>query len=127
MALSQAAPLDAALYLEPYNARLVAHRARVLLADILDRMRPGEDLFGLFRSRRAVVLRGIPAATYRVRDEHERFPRPVFVELLDPAMHETRCDSRTPAGRYPPWTSPWRPEAGSAPCLRRASWRRRTM
>jgi hypothetical protein len=84
------------IYLEPYNARLLTHRARLLLADQLDRMIPGDGGFGLYPGRTGVVLRGMPEMVFRLRDTvalswaaGEVRRAADFVEIVDPAMHET--------------------------------------
>lgn len=79
------------LYLEPYNARLVAHRARLLLADVLQHgVADTIGVFAFYGDRAALVQRGVPLGLGIVRSGAERTGgRQVVVSYLPPSTHET--------------------------------------
>lgn len=79
------------LFLEPYNVRLVVHRARLLLGDLVRRLARRADLpFWQYGSSESVILRGIPLGMVRVsRLARGANDRDVMVEYLDPNMYET--------------------------------------
>jgi hypothetical protein len=87
------------LLLEPYNPRLVAHRARVLLADMVRRAGPndGSGALGATADPERLVRIGIPRALLWVKggapgggDE------PVPVVYVAPGFHETLVRASTP-------------------------------
>jgi hypothetical protein len=81
------------LYLEPYNARLVAHRARVLLADIVDRAGPPDGFLGPAGDPGLLVRVGIPLAQLRVRTFQIVYLPDGFHETLVRAGDPTRLPS----------------------------------
>jgi len=77
------------LFLQPYNERLIAHRARLLLADMSRRFAPeGEvNLFDAYGESGMLVRIGVPLALARPLGEMEqRFPLVIYTPR---GMHET--------------------------------------
>jgi hypothetical protein len=87
------------LLLEPYNTRLVAHRARVLLADMVRRAGPddGSGALGTTADAERLVQIGIPRALVWAKG---RAPgggdEPVPVVYVAPGFHETLVRASTP-------------------------------
>ncbi len=79
------------LFLEPYNARLVVHQARLLLVDLVCHLSRGNDRpFWRYGSAESIIRRGIPLGMVRVsRLTRGAGGRDVIVEYLDPNMYET--------------------------------------
>jgi len=73
------------LFLEPYNARRVAHRARLLLADAAMRLTATADrgVIPWYSQSQVIVRHGIPLAVVRFNGGL------IDVEYLDERMHET--------------------------------------
>jgi len=73
------------LYLIPYNERLIAHRARLLLADMSQRLAFGDGQAGLFApygDPRTLVRIGVPPALARPPGNPEgRFPLITYMAL----------------------------------------------
>jgi hypothetical protein len=70
------------LYLEPINERLIAHRARLLLADMSQRFVIGDlpNLFGAWGEPGMLVRIGVPLALARPAIQHgKRFPLVTYV------------------------------------------------
>jgi hypothetical protein len=89
------------LYLVPYNARQVAHRARLLLADVLQHgVADNAGVFDRYGNRAALIQRGVPLGLALVQaGATGTGMRPVLVSYLSPMMHETIV--RTTAGAAP--------------------------
>lgn len=79
------------LYLESYNARQVAHRARLLLADVLQHgVADTVGVFAFYDDRAALVQRGVPLGLGLVRPgARGTGGRQVVVSYLSSATHET--------------------------------------
>jgi hypothetical protein len=78
------------LYLVPHNERLVAHRARLLLADMAERLGYGdgrEPLFGAYGDRSTLVRVGVPRAI--ARPPGPEVGRVSLITYTTPGTHET--------------------------------------
>lgn len=79
------------LFLQPYNERQVVHRARLLLADVLQHgVADGVGVFGLYSRRPQLIQRGIPLgaamAPGDVRNGEQQW---TVVSWVPPNSHET--------------------------------------
>jgi hypothetical protein len=79
------------LLLQPYNERQVAHRARLLLADVLQHgVGDTAGAFDAFYDRATLVRRGIPRGLLLVRSPWGiGQTRTTVVSYISPSMHET--------------------------------------
>jgi hypothetical protein len=76
------------LFLQPYNERLVVHRARELLADVMQHGLGGEDgMLGDILDRTPLVQRGLPRGLALAPAGGPRGH--VIVSYVPPNMHET--------------------------------------
>lgn len=86
------------LYLQPHNERVVAHRARVLLADMAGRFAIRADranLFGEFGLASRLVRVGVPLAIAIIGSAEGTVPLVVWVP---PGIHETLLQSDSGVG-----------------------------
>jgi hypothetical protein len=79
------------LYIESYNERHVVHRARLLLADVLQHgVADAGGVFALYSDRAGLIQRGVPLGLAVVRPGTPGTGTPqVVVSYLSPMMHET--------------------------------------
>lgn len=78
------------LYLKPFNERLVVHRARRLLGDLVVRIADSDSGgFAVFADRRTIIADGLPEAVVTLSPSATAFRIVRVVRYLDPRLHET--------------------------------------